>query len=574
MSMSDQCGLLIEDVHYARVILHIKGRIVGIDNIAEDANICLEDSFRGSFSPAHLEIDRKEKTFYLRYNILSVNNKEPMSSGEYYLVLFNNKKRYYSYVIDDLHYLSKTGRLVFPYDSSIDQNWVQDVKKDNPYSFWASKSYGSLGSEMLEMLSMLNLDNDRFYIQVTYRASSKPLGVRATWKKKRAEFKQMWNPFKEQVLINRFLKFQRKRKAKSPTDKKTILFTSASRAEIGGNEGFIYDRMKERGLLENYNILMNFKASISQGYGWLGTMKFAKQLALADIILIDDYHPFVYKFPYPDDVKFVQVWHACGAFKTVGLERVGKPGSPKLNTIVHKCYTHVPVSSVHSGLHNAEAFGLPEEVFLPIGVPRTDIFFDEEYKKKIVAELREEIPLIKERKRVILYAPTFRGSNARSASFPFEQLDMEEWGKFLKERNELLIIKMHPFVKKKVEIPEEYKEYIIDLSDYREVNDILFISDVLITDYSSVMYEFSLLRRPMYFYAFDQRMYEMQRDFYEPYEDTVPGHIVHTFPKLLKALSEDDYDYSQLDAFIKKNFLYTDGKSTDRFIDQIILAEE
>jgi CDP-ribitol ribitolphosphotransferase len=78
----------------------------------------------------------------------------------------------------------------------------------------------------------------------------------------------------------------------------------------------------------------------------------------------------------------------------------------------------------------------------------------------------------------------------------------------------------------------------------------------------------------MYFYAFDQRMYEMQRDFYEPYEDTVPGHIVHTFPKLLKALSEDDYDYSQLDAFIKKNFLYTDGKSTDRFIDQIILAEE
>ena len=567
--MPDQVGLLIEEIYYARVILHIRGRIIGVEKIDPEARICLEDSFHGKVYPAHTEIEGDR--FYIRYNIMNCNGPEPMSTGEYYLILENGKKRYFSYVVDKLHYLSKTGRLVFPYDDSIDQNWVQDVKRDNPFSFWQSRSFGKLGSEFLEMLSMLNLDNDRFYIQTTYRGCPKPMGVRQAWKKRWSEFKKLWNPFKESILIKRFIKFSKKRRKKGPDAKKTILFTSASRAEIGGNEGFIYDRMKERDLLKNYNIFMNFKPSISEGYGWINGFKFTKQLALADIIMIDDYHPFVYKFPYPKDVKFVQVWHACGAFKTVGLERMGKPGSPKLNSIVHKCYTHVPVSSKHSGLHCAESFGLPEEVFLPIGVPRTDVFFDEDYKKKIVEDLRKELPLITQRKRVILYAPTFRGNNANSAYFPFEQLDLEEWGAFLKERDELLIIKMHPFIKKKVEIPEAYKEYILDLSEYREVNDILFISDVLITDYSSVMYEFSLLRRPMYFYAFDQRMYEMQRDFYEPFEQTVPGNIVHTFPKLLKALREDNYDYDQLDAFIEKNFLYTDGKSTDRFIDHVIL---
>ena len=130
---------------------------------------------------------------------------------------------------------------------------------------------------------------------------------------------------------------------------------------------------------------------------------------------------------------------------------------------------------------------------------------------------------------------------------------------------------MHPFVTKKAKIPKEYKDYIIDMSSYREVNEILFIADTLITDYSSVMYEYSLLKRPMYFYAFDQKAYEISWDFYESYEETVPGNIYKTVDGLLAALAENKFDSEALEKFIKKNFLYTDGKSTDRFIDEIIL---
>ena len=131
---------------------------------------------------------------------------------------------------------------------------------------------------------------------------------------------------------------------------------------------------------------------------------------------------------------------------------------------------------------------------------------------------------------------------------------------------------MHPFVTRKAAIPKKYADRIIDAAGYREVNDILFIIDVLITDYSSIIYETSLLKKPMLFYAFDRRYYEATRDFYEPYEQIVPGKIVSDFDELLEAMENDDYEFHKMDAFIKKNFTYTDGKATDRVIDRLIMG--
>ena len=186
----------------------------------------------------------------------------------------------------------------------------------------------------------------------------------------------------------------------------------------------------------------------------------------------------------------------------------------------------------------------------------------------------EVFPECKTAKTVYMYAPTFRGNNANNAHFPFDKLDLTAWGKFLDETDSVLIVKLHPFVKRRIEIPDEYAHRILDASDYREVNDILFIVDVLITDYSSIIYEMSLLKKPMLFFAFDQKYYEATRDFYEPYEELVPGKIVHDFDELMTALKDKDYEFEKMDGFIKKNFKYTDGKSTDRVIDQLIMGIE
>jgi CDP-glycerol glycerophosphotransferase (TagB/SpsB family) len=297
-------------------------------------------------------------------------------------------------------------------------------------------------------------------------------------------------------------------------------------------------------------------------------------LMTSKVIVTDDYVRYMRVIKLRKEQKLIQIWHACGAFKTVGLERMGKPGAPAFDTNVHKCYTAMTVSSPLAAAHYAEAFGIDESKIVSLGVPRTDIFFDEEYKKEIIPKVKAAFPQIENADEVIMYAPTFRGINARYAYFPMDMIDFDGFGEYLEKHNSVMLIKMHPFVREPLPIPEKYKDRIIDASSYREINNMLFVTDLLITDYSSVIYEFSLFNKPMLFYAFDRMKYEADRGFYEPYAKMVPGKIVRTSEDLIASLEARDFEYEKVAPFVKKNFSYTDGKSTDRIIDQLILKNK
>ena len=131
---------------------------------------------------------------------------------------------------------------------------------------------------------------------------------------------------------------------------------------------------------------------------------------------------------------------------------------------------------------------------------------------------------------------------------------------------------MHPFVRNPVIIPEEYSDVIIDCTSYREINDMLFFTDLLITDYSSVVYEASTLNIPMLFYAYDLEEYISKRDFYEPFETFVPGKIVQDFDSMITAIYEGDFEQEKVEPFCQRNFEFRDGGSTDRVIDWLILG--
>lgn len=577
-------------VEFKRIILHIEGDLIGFE--PEDltdltARFITQDRSL-SFPAQSFELSGRH--FHLWVNMMSANKEMPIETGNYILKIFKkykgmNKPQVSSdatdYVLSGNTLLKNTydkdGRclskqvLTHEYSCIISDKVeaIEDDTKDNPMNFKIRR-----GAENLFYAeSNSDLDSLEYYLAVTYK-EPKPSQTLPKRLKKMLENRKklivrdlyglkIWG-FRR--VFNLFTHFAKK-------NGDIILFASGSRAEIGGNEKVIYDRMVERGLDSKFKFRFDFKASISVNRSIPAMIRFAYYLATSDIILVDDYYPDIYFVDYPKHIKILQVWHACGAFKSVGFERLGKSGAPAFNTKIHKCYTHVPVSSYHSALHNAEGFAIDIKKFYPVGIPRTDIFFDEEYKKKTRAEMLEVFSECKEAKTVYMYAPTFRGDNANNAYFPFDRLDFESWGKFLEETDSVLIVKLHPFVKRKVEIPEQYKHRILDASSYREVNDILFIVDVLITDYSSIIYEMSLLKKPMLFFAFDQKHYEATRDFYEPYEDLVPGKIVHNFDDLMTALRNKDYEFEKMDGFIKNNFTYTDGKSTDRVIDQLILGQ-
>ena len=343
--------------------------------------------------------------------------------------------------------------------------------------------------------------------------------------------------------------------------KNRIVFISNRRDGISGNYEYIYDK-----LIGNRELDIRTVFDTAEGY--FTCFKYGYYMATAKVLLVDDYIELIYKIPRREDNYLIQVWHACGAFKTFGFSRLGRPGGQKQKNNAHRNYDFCTVSSSEICKYYAEGFGLSLEKVVPTGVPRTDIFFSEEYKEKARNEIYSKYPHLKG-KNVILFAPTFRGNGKKSGYYPENRFDFIKLYEHFKGEY-VIIIKHHPFVNNRVEIPAEYEGKIIDMSDNEELNDLLFITDVLITDYSSVVFEASLLDIPMLFYSFDLQNYIATRGFYYEYDSFVPGKIVYNMDSLIEAIDKKDFESEKIDAFKHKFFDELDGKAGQRVANLIV----
>lgn len=353
---------------------------------------------------------------------------------------------------------------------------------------------------------------------------------------------------------------------------KRILFTSDSNARLAGNLAVVHERMVARGLDREYELTTILKPSVTASRSWSDRWRLPRLLAEADVILLDDYQPVIYRLPPDPARRIVQLWHASGAFKTVGYSRVGKPGGPSPFWRRHKNYTAAIVSGQHDVPYYAEAFGIPEERVVPTGIPRMDRFFDEERRAAGRATAIATFPAI-EGRTVILFAPTFRGHGPRDAWYDYDQVDWGGLHAVATASDAVVIVKMHPFVADPPPIPEPLRDRLIDGSRASiDVNDLLFAVDLLITDYSSIVFEFSTLLRPMLFFAYDLEEYVASRDFYVPFTEFVPGRIARTFDEVLAALRDGEFEFDKVAAFARRHFDHLDGGATDRVIDELILT--
>ncbi|MCL2014071.1 MAG: CDP-glycerol glycerophosphotransferase family protein [Oscillospiraceae bacterium] len=305
------------------------------------------------------------------------------------------------------------------------------------------------------------------------------------------------------------------------------------------------------------------KKSKSSGLGFV--LRFLFYLAVCPITIIDDRYAFLYPLKLRRKTKLIQVWHALGAFKKMGGTR--SDISPD-TTLSHRNYSAAVVSSQNVIPHYAEAFNLSEEKIFATGAPRTDMFFDENYMQEIKQSQYDQIPVLRD-KRIILFAPTYRGKDNRDAHYPESFLDMDRLYESLGE-HDLFIIKHHPFIKNKTGIPENFGDKIIDLSFFREVNNLLLITDLLITDYSSCIFEYALLKRPIVFYAPDLERYGGNRGLHYDYDEYVYGTKCTNFSDLLKAIKKPELDTNKLEKFTKRFLQSCDGNSTKRFLEKFI----
>lgn len=352
---------------------------------------------------------------------------------------------------------------------------------------------------------------------------------------------------------------------KKPLVENRIAFMSCRRDELSGNPAFVYNLIKDDKDIDFRFLLY----SNAKGYMDIkNIIKFFKLYATSKVVVVDDYFRLLNLVDKRDGVKVIQLWHACGAFKTFGFSRLGKHGGPRQTDCNHRMYDYAIVSSEEIAKYYAEGFGLNDENVVATGIPRTDIFMDEQYKSKVVSSFYSRYPKLKD-KKIMLFAPTFRGSGQVNAYYPADIINIkalyeELGGKYA------IIIKLHPFCKEKISIPQEYSDYIIDLSSADELNDLLFVTDLLVTDYSSVVFEASLLSIPMLFYAFDLYDYISNRDFYYNFETFVPGKIVFNEHELIESVKNQDFEAEKIDGFKNKFFDHLDGRSSQRVADLIL----
>ncbi|MCS8560829.1 CDP-glycerol glycerophosphotransferase family protein [Weissella cibaria] len=348
---------------------------------------------------------------------------------------------------------------------------------------------------------------------------------------------------------------------------KRVSFLSDSRVDITGNFEYIYDEMKRR--QTDLESRFYFKKTNNEPKKLREYVTLAKAIATSRFVLLDDFYPLIYPLTIRDGVELVQVWHAVGAFKTFGFSRVGMPGGPKLSSKNHRNYSAALVSSTNVVPNYAEGFGIDQRRVLPLGAPRTDLFFDEDKKRDVKARLTDEMPFIKG-KKVVLFAPTFRGPGQNTAHYPFDWLDYETLYNKLAKEGFIFLFKIHPFVKNSPSIPYEYSNFFYDVSDYREVNDLLLIADVMITDYSSVVFEYSLLRRKTIFFAPDLSEYISSRNFYVDYQEFIPGpHVIDTMGLVQEIKNYKEVDTDRIDSFLNYYFDNLDGKASSRVVDAL-----
>ena len=350
---------------------------------------------------------------------------------------------------------------------------------------------------------------------------------------------------------------------------KNILIMSETKEYLWGNLLYIDQRLKERGLDKQFNISYSFRRTIGNKNSIFSWVKLVWLLCKQDYIFVDDYVPILGFLNLSKRTKLIQVWHAGVGFKSVGYSRFGKAGSPHPMASCHKKYDYALVGSKDLIHIYAEVFGIEEEAFLPVGLPRLDGFLDGEKISQFKEAFYTEYPQFKD-KKLILFAPTFRGDGQQTAYYNYEWLDFEKLSKLCGDEY-VFLMKMHPFVRKKADIPEQYKGRIVEFSDFKNINDLYYVTDILITDYSSNYYEYALMNKPIIFYTPDRELYEVSRGVHRSIKESAPGKVCDTFEELIKSIEEKDFDFDKTSKFVDDKFSDYNGNASDKVIDALLL---
>lgn len=373
--------------------------------------------------------------------------------------------------------------------------------------------------------------------------------------------------FSKKIFFNFLYPAYYRHCAKQPVKDDKVVFAELMASELTDNFRLIYETLEANYHFDLEVLLLNQHKMRYRKKAFLN-FSIIKSIATARYVFIANTFPVVTACPIRPETSIIQTWHACGAFKRFGCSLLGTGSDSEKSNLMHAHYAHVFVSGPEAVPAYAEAFGMEREIekIKPIGVSRTDVFWDPEFIESAEKEVEEKVPR-SIGKKIILYAPTYR-NNVSHAKTP-EGLDIEALcEKFSDEY--VFLIKRHPYVKRPIAIPKGCDDFAFDISDSIAIEQLLVVSDVCISDYSSLIFEFSLFGRQILFFVPDLDEYYDVRGFYYEFEDFVCGPICKTTDGLIAHLGNETQDDIKCIHEFRKRFMDgCDGNATQRIIETV-----
>lgn len=370
------------------------------------------------------------------------------------------------------------------------------------------------------------------------------------------------------------------------TDEKTVIFGCFNGRSYCDSPKAIYKYMLTDRRFEEFNYIWVFKEPNKHKY--LEENKNTKVISVKGKKYVQamakaKYWIFNYKIPdyiYPKkDQIFVQCWHGT-PLKRLGCDLQHFDNA--LNTIEGmkkryneetKKFSYFLSPSKFASEKFISIWNMKEnkkqDCVLELGYPRNDYLYN--YTENDIKTIKSKLGIENCTKKILLYAPTYRDNQHTSGigytyktEVDFDKLKEELSGEYI------ILFRSHWLVANLFDF-EKYKDFIYNVSDYDDIDELYVVSDLLITDYSSVFFDYANLKRPILFYMYDLEEYRDNiRGFYLDIED-LPGPILKTEEELIeniKTISEDFYNEKYKKFNDKFNYL-DDGQASKRVVDKI-----
>lgn len=288
-------------------------------------------------------------------------------------------------------------------------------------------------------------------------------------------------------------------------------------------------------------------------------------LMQSKVIICDNYFPFLAGLYPKKETTIIQIWHANGAIKRFGLEDPTAIGRSFFDHLrfkqVYKRFDEYIVGSEMMGEVFRNSYGASKNSIKSYGNPRTDIYFNQ----KLIDEKRDSFftkyPELK-KKKIILYAPTYR--NGLEDEYPFNVQQLYE----ALGSDYAILMKKHPHVLTKP-VEKNYNGFLYgNLSQY-SIEDLLMVTDILITDYSSVTFDFTLLNNAnkIIFYCYDLEEYDQVTGLQKDLKNWLPGEIVQSMDELILQIKKTQDCH--FENFNNKWNTYNNGQSIKRLLQHI-----